>query len=313
MHRSVPAFAAVLAIGSVLGSAAPAAADGPLAPGDSRTIRLTVPETWTAALQVDVTAGTLTQVENACLDPEAEAGDDCSSTVGELADQLTGTVTLGVLGSAGCEPGAQSANLDLFGTRTTRLTAEAPGVECLFLELTFPDDEGDNLAQSDSLTLGLDLVARDFLDSGEPGGDAGTDGQIGADEGSGTPDGEGAGTVDPDTETAQSETGRDGNGRTTTDPGEADQAAGSDTGAVAAAAAGPAGTVVGEAPAGPVLDRVEARVSVGDDGVAVQTQAAETSVRGLVLAWGSLLLGAIALGWAAFVVVMRRRRKKVVA
>jgi hypothetical protein len=48
-------------------------------------------------------------------------------------------------------------------------------------------------------------------------------------------------------------------------------------------------------------------VSVGADGVSVETRAAESSLTGLAVAWSSLLLGGIVLGWVAFVLVRRRR------
>jgi hypothetical protein len=68
--------------------------------------------------------------------------------------------------------------------------------------------------------------------------------------------------------------------------------------------------VVAQAETGPVLGRVGAEISVGNEGLAVETQAADTSGQALVLAWCSLLVGATALGWAGFVMVMRRRRRK---
>lgn len=66
-------------------------------------------------------------------------------------------------------------------------------------------------------------------------------------------------------------------------------------------------------PAGPMVGRVGAQVSVGPDGVSVETRAADTSLRGMVLAWTSLLLGVIVLGWVAFVLLRRRRRTDVAA
>jgi hypothetical protein len=279
VRRSVPALAAVLAIGGVLASAGPAAADGPLAPGETRTVVLAVPDTWAdEAVQVTVTVGGLAQAENDCLGPEADAGDDCSSDVGELAGKLTATVAWGRTDAGSCEPGAGAVLLDLFGKATARLTQVA-GVDCLLLEMTFPDGESDDVAQSDSLTFGLDLVAQGLPDPVGPGGN--------------------------DTTTDEQDAG---------DQGDDSEGVGQGGGAVPAAsalAAGRDGTAVAQAPAGPVLDRVGAQVSVGDDGVAaVETRAAGTSIQALVLAWGSLLLGAIALGWVGFVMGMRRRRRK---
>lgn len=311
VHRAVPALVGLLAVGGVLASAGPAAADGALAPGDTRTIELAVPDTWSAALQVDVTVGTLDQQENACLDPEREAGDDCRSEVGELAGQLTATVALGVEEDDRCTPLrvedgsslAPEGELDLLGRTTARLTAETAGVDCLFLELTFVDDDGvNNLAQSDTLSFPLALVARDLVASdtgvGEeqtgPEGATGSDGGSGSVPASGPPSGELAGGIgDADADV-------DGAGGLGTD-GSPGVAAGAGDGVAVEPPA---------APAGPVLDRFDAQVSVGDGGVAVQTQAATGAVQGLVLAWASLLLGAVALGWTAFVLVKRRRRKE---
>jgi hypothetical protein len=299
VHRSAPVLAAAVAIVSVLASAGPAGADDPLAPGDTRTIQLPMPDKWAAAQQVDVTVGTLTQQENGCLDPESKAGDDCLPDTGDLAGQLTGSVTLGLPDGAGCQRG-QSADLSLLGTRTARLTAASPGVKCLFVELTFRDDALNNQAQSDSVTFGLDLVARELPAAEDPAEvPVSTDGQLDERAASDIPTGSGSAT--------------DGRDAATTSRVVTDRAADAGSGDLAAAPVGPVGTVVDQTPEGPVLDRLEAQVSVGGDGVAVQTEAATSSLQGQVLAWGSLLLGAIALGWWAFVVVLRRRREKVAA
>jgi hypothetical protein len=308
VHRSVPTFAAALAIGSVLASAGPAAADGPFVPGDTRTFQLQVPATWSAARQVDVTVASVTQLENGCLDPERKAGDDCLPDAGDLAGQLRGTVTLGLPDGEDCERG-QNAELALSGTRTARLTASSPGVSCLFVELTFRHDALNNQAQSDSLTFGLDLVARE-LPTAEDQTDipAGTDGSVPSD----FPARGGSATDGGDTATNPRDDDQDFDGTGTASSDGVDQAADADVGALPAPA-GRVGDPVDEVPEGSVLDRFQAQVSVGDDGVVVQTEAAESSVRGPLLAWGSLLLGAVALGWSAFVVVLRRRRKKVAA
>jgi hypothetical protein len=282
VHRSVLALAAALAAGSVLATAGPAAADGPLAPGETRTIQLAVPEKWSAALQVDVTVGSVSESENGCLDPEREAGDDCRSAAGELAGQLTSIVTLGLPDGEDCTPG-QRAELDLSGGRTARLTAASPGVRCLFVELTFRDDASNNRAQSDSVTLGLDLVARDHV----VGGDARAGGQV---------------VPNADSEALSVE-----NGATTTRPG-ADEVDPGDAEAAAQGPGEPPSTVVDQTAEGPVLDRLEAQISVGDDdGAGLETQAADASVQGQVLTWGSLLLGSVAVGWSTSVMVRRRR------
>jgi hypothetical protein len=54
-------------------------------------------------------------------------------------------------------------------------------------------------------------------------------------------------------------------------------------------------------------------VTIGDTGAAgaaVRTAAGATWLGGLVVAWGSVLLGAVALGGAAFALLMRRRRRE---
>jgi hypothetical protein len=297
VRLSVPALVAVVAIGGVLAAAGPAAADGPLAPGETRTVVLPVPDTWADdAVQVAVTVGGLAEAENDCLDAEADAGDDCSSDVGELAGKLTATVAWGRTDAGSCAPGAGAVPLDLFGQASARLTQVA-GIDCLQLEMTFPDGKSDNVAQSDSLTFDLDLVAQGLPDPvGPVRDDTNADEQDAGGQGSATQDGGPVLSV-------QGGDGQSGDGR----------GAGSGVGTVAAGPAVPVGqdgTVAAQAGTGPLLGRVGTKVSVGDEGLAVETQAADTSAQALVLVWGILLVGATALGWAGFVMMMRRRRRK---
>jgi hypothetical protein len=317
VRRSLPALAAVLAAGSVYTSAGPAAADAVLAPGSVQTAVIDVPDDWEdEAMQVDVTVGTLVEAENSCLDPEVEAGDGCStsedtSDTGELARQLTSTVAWGVHDPDGvCQPiteaDAVPLALVLDETAELRGTAGAMGVDCLLFELTFGHRTDNNLAQSDTVDIPLTLVARDLADPVEIDA-AGTDRVETHEDGTEQGSDSGLATRGADdsvrNETARSATAREPDGAAVV-PGGA--------GAVAAAPAaplGPAGEVIGQTPAGPVLDRVDARVGVDGDGVTVQTQAAGTSIQGLVLMWGSLLLGGIAMGWAGFVLVARRRKR----
>jgi hypothetical protein len=300
VHRAVPAIAAVLAMTGVFAAAGPAAADDPLAPGQTRAVVVPVPETWAAdAVEVTVTAGDLVQVENGCLEPEAEAGDDCSSTVGELAGKLTTAVAWGRTDDDDCVPGGEPAVLDLFGRTTARLT-EVSGVDCLLLEMTFADGDTDDVAQSDGLTFDLDLVAQGLPDPVVPGrGDEDTGGRAA--------DGQADGAAGPADQNGGAAIGQ---GADAQSAGGQVQGTGPGAGAVAPPVGGvPVAPQVARTPAGPVLDRVDAQIAVGNDGVAVETQAAEAFFGDSVLAWGGLLLGAVALGWVGFWMVLRRRRR----
>lgn len=314
--------------GSTLGATGAAAADGPLAPGQTRTVVLAVPGSWAAqATQVGITALRLEQSENDCLEMEAAAGDDCTSDVGELAGMLEPTVSWGRTVEGECRAGGPAVSLDLFGTTTARLT-EVDGVDCILLALAFPHGGSDNLAQSDTLAFGLELVGQglpdpddadpddadpdDAADPGAPGPDVAQGGGSAGGAGSaGDVTGQGAGTqVTGTLSTGTQVTGAtgDGAGQGTGQPGAApagvgtagDRAAGDGTDA-----AGDDATDDG----GPVLDRVEAQVEVGGEGVGVQTRAAGTSLQLLVLAWGGALLGVVGLGWLLFLLVLRRRRR----
>jgi hypothetical protein len=317
VRRSRAVLAAVIAAGGVLAGAAPAAADGSLVPGETQTVVLPVPDGWAAdADAVRVVVDGVEQLENDCLEPEKEAGDDCTSDRGELGDNLVATVAWGT-GGDDCRPAVDMTSLDIHGFDGTRFEStrfeHVAGVECFVFELSFPHGNSDSLAQSDSLTFGLDAVAEEI-----PGEVAGT----------GEPD-----YVDP----SPISSADDGSGTESQDPadllsGSAAPRANAGGNPAAVDGAAPARSQVGRGTAGqdgrtgtgappvhaeaavhdrgspgPMADRVGAQVSVGADGVSIETRAAETSIHSLALAWSSLLLGAIALGWFAFVLVRRRR------
>ena len=309
VHRSVPVLAAVLAVAGVLAGAGPSSAEEALAPGSTRTVVIQVPDRWAAdADVVRVVVRGLEEAENECLEPEEEAGDDCLSERGELADKLVATVAWGA-GDDACLPSVAAAQLpfaDPDGVRFERVA----GVQCVVLDLAFPHGNSDSLAQSDSLAFELDVVGEERPSALEPEGPP----QAPTGPRDGSPDPPSRNPADP----------RSGNGPVPGARGAGSGGAGGATGEGAAAAQGaPGGAgapgVRGAAdpdqrtPPGPMVGRVGAQVSVGADGVLVETRAADTSLRGLALAWTSLLLGGIVLGWVAFVLLRRRRRTEVAA
>jgi hypothetical protein len=306
MRRSVPTLAAAVAAASVFVGVGPAAADTGLAPGRSQAIVVDVPDDWAAnAVQVEVTVGTLTQRENDCLEPEVAAGDDCSDDVGELGGKLETTVTWAAGEGCGLAGGADrpaGVRLDLFDGEPVLLTG-VTGVKCLVLDLSFPDGDTDNIAQSDSLAFPLTLVAQGLPDPVEPDPVR--------------PD-----PVDPDAGDVSSPPGATGSAPSAVDggatgPGRTQGLDGAQGVAVAPgpdavgdAGTGEAGGVVGSPPAGPVVGQLDAQVSVDAGGVDVETQSADNSVRALVLLWSLGLLVAVALGWGWFVLARRRRRRR---
>jgi hypothetical protein len=313
--RPVSALAAVLAASAVLVGAGPASADEPVAPGETRTVVIPVPDQWAAdADVVRIAVRALEELENGCLEPEEEAGDDCGDGRGELADKMVATVAWGA-GDGGCQAEVKAARLEFDSVDGVRFQ-DVAGVECVVLHLTFPHGKRDSVAQSDSLQFELDVVGeerpgtvgRDDLTptptltptpsgsrdrgpdapSQDPGGRRpGSDPGAGARAGGGAADG---------ASRAGGGTGRDA----------AAQGARGVIGAPGARAAG----VEQRTPAGPMVGRVGAQVSVGSDGLSVETRAADVSLPGMALAWSSLLLGAIALGWVAFILWRRRRRRR---
>ncbi|MBN1093138.1 hypothetical protein JKP75_11595 [Blastococcus sp. TML/M2B] len=310
MRLPVAALAAALTIGGMLSTAAPAAAGGPLAPGGTQTVVVAVPASWAAeATQIAVSIRGLEQAENGCLEVEAEAGDDCSSDVGELAGKLSTTAAWGRAAGATCEPGAAPVPVDLFGAATARL-ADPGGVQCVLLAMTFLDGDSDNVAQSDTLTFDLVLVAEGPPDSpgttaGGTAGGTGTDvpasggGQVPGEQGVAPAEGGGQAGAAPEVAASGG----------AAPPVVGGRAVGGGAVAGGAAPGGPGALVGGGAPAGPELDRVDAQITVGGAGAGVETQAAATSFAALVLAWGAALLALVGLGWMLFLVLRRRRRR----
>jgi hypothetical protein len=306
VRRPNPALLAVLAAAGVIAGAGPAAADGSLAPGQTQTVVVPVPDRWAAdADAVAVVVDDLVQLENDCIEPERKAGDDCRDTSGELGDKLVATVAWGTVDGDGCRPAVVMAPLALAGLGGTRAEStrfqHVVGVECLVLNLTFPDGDSDNVAQSDSLTFRLDAVGEEV-----PGEVVSTVEPEGVDP---TPSADGSSGTEPQNSANPSSAGA----ATARGPVARSAAAGHGArGGTAAPAAERAAAVQRRGPAGPMVGRVDAQVSVGADGISVETRAAGTSLPGSALAWSSMLLGAVALGWVAFVLV-RRRRTDVVA
>jgi hypothetical protein len=283
---------AALALVAIAAGASPAAASEPLAPGETRETVVELPAGWTdQADRLGVSIAGLAQQENGCLDPEVRAGDtSCGPADGDLAEQLTATVAAGVLTDGSCVVPGAAATLSLLDTAVTHVSVSR--ASCLSLRLDFDDTgDDDNLAQSDTLSFSLQIVAEG------PGGVEGS---------GGSPT-----TVVQDVDTAgpASAAGPAAGG--------AAAAGARVAGRVAAAAAGPAvapGTVADGATAQQQpsavkqLGRIESQVSLGDDPVAVQTEASSTSLTQLIVLWGSLLVGAVLVGWSAFLVRRRRRQ-----
>lgn len=176
------------ALTAVVLQAAPAgAADvaGPLVPGASQVVTIRLPAGWAAqADTVAVSVTRLSQEENECLPPEVRAGDStCSAGGGDLAEQLSVDVGPGGLAGDVCQPSTTVQPLDLrAGGETVRLPATRP--ECLAVRLSFPHGADDNLAQSDTLSFDLAVVAagpRGVSPGSGTGTDPGAEPAVGAD------------------------------------------------------------------------------------------------------------------------------------
>jgi hypothetical protein len=281
VRRLLPA--AVLAAVGLLAGAGPAMAGDALAPGGSQTLTVRLPGSWVVpARLLDVSVAGLTQFENGCLEPEAEAGDDsCGVEEGDLAQRLVATVAAGRADGDGCRATVSAVPLYLVGRAvSSRLTVD--GVQCLIVGLEFPEGASDDVAQSDSLAFDLRVVAEGLADGA-------TAPQIrgGADSAGGRA-AAGVEAANGGTRTGGVAGGAPGNGPAAAPP----------------AIPGTTSTVVGD---------MKTAVTIGDTGAAgaaVRTAAGATWLGGLVVAWGSVLLGAVALGGAAFALLMRRRRRE---
>ncbi|WP_409329277.1 hypothetical protein [Trujillonella humicola] len=347
MRRPLSTAAVVLvATAGVLATGGPAAAEGGLVPGLTQDVRVDLDrDGWRETPEVlAVAVAAVGSAENGCLAPERDMGDGCAdegadpdADPGELVDQLSATVAPGsVDGSGKCAPLGPSVDLPLVAPSPDGATgkpvlrylpltldtgASWSAVTCLTLALTFEDRPDNNLAQSDTLELELEVSAESFAPGGGTGpGDGGATGGTGG----GAPGG-GGGTAGPGVGGPPAGVGPTagvgaGNGRGVA-PGVPVR------GGAAAQGVTPGGTVVG---------RSAASVTVDDDGVRsgtrpgsgtttetraqaeaapdtpAQTQtltrAAGQSLGAAVMWAGGLFLAVLALGWFLFLVVRRRRR-----
>ncbi|MGY1739407.1 MULTISPECIES: hypothetical protein [unclassified Blastococcus] len=306
MRRALTRSAAVVAVavGALL-PAGPAAADGPLMPGQTQALSVELePGTWDQVPDlVTVQVTRLLQLEKGCLEPEDAAGDrSCDPEQGELAGQLQATVTPGVIRDEACEAIGLPRGLDLLASGPVELAVATPAdwdrVTCLHLALTFRDLPENNRAQSDEVVVDLRVLARDLPGGPADGGDGATvEVPVGTPAGSPPAAGAAGGPV--------------GDAVAGAPAAGAPAAAGGGAGAPAAAPDGAVGGPVAPATGGPegeVVGRSDASVTVGGDGAAVRTQAAGTSLLGTALVWSGVLLAALALFWALFLLLRRRRR-----
>lgn len=284
----IPSAVAVLATCAL--GVTPAAADETLTPGSSQEVTVRLPGSWTGEVdRLGVAVTGLVQRENGCLHPEELAGDTtCGAEDGELAQQLLVSVAAGALDGGTCVAADPRTALSLLDGSQARLSVA--DVDCLSLELAFPDGANDDRAQSDTIKFQLDIAAEG------PGGVTGGGGD--------------AVVVTP------------------TGPGAAGAAAAADRGVTAADALTPAQAAavgqVGQAgapaagapavtapdavvpPAGTPIGEVQAQVQVDGSGALVQTESSTTSLRDIALIVGGLFLVTVALGWVLFLAWRRR-------
>ena len=280
---ALPAF---LALPALIAAAGPAAAGGGLAPGGAERLTVVLPAAWAAqADRLGVSVVHLVQAENDCLEPESAAGDrTCDADEGDLAGQLLVTVAAGTLDGGDCRARGASVPLDLLDPDAqSRLTVA--NVECLSLEMSFPDGDDDNLAQSDSLTFRIRTVAE---------GPAGITGTPETPPPVATPEDVGSVSVG-------------------TVGGSAGQRSGPTTVGAGQAPAGAAGSSPAAAGAddtrGNVIGEQTSSVGVGGGSVSVRTEAAASSIGDLVAAWGALFLGVLLVGSLLFRWWIIRRRR----
>jgi hypothetical protein len=281
------ALPAIVALPALIAAAIPASAAGGLAPGGADLLSVVLPTEWAAQADLlGVSVVGLAQAENGCLELESAAGDrTCDADGGDLAGQLLATVAAGTLHGGECNAPGPFVSLDLLHPDAqSRLTVA--GAECLSLELSFPDGDDDNLAQSDSLTFRLRTVAEgpDGVPPGRPDATAGV--ATSEDVGSVS-----AGRADLSP-------GQRG-GTPPVGAGQAQVGAGSSRAAVAGAA-DTRGNVVGVQ---------TSTVGVNGGSTDVQTEAATASIGDLVAAWGALFLGVLMVGFLLFRWWIVRRRR----
>jgi hypothetical protein len=270
-------------------------ADGALAPGGTAVLSVPLPGSWAAQVQqLGVSVVGLREQENGCLPQERKAGDTtCADDQGELAGQLGATVAAGRLSDGTCRADAATFDaLDLRGGKPTVMAVHAgPGtpVDCVQVSLQFRDQADNNRAQSDSITFGLHLVAEgDKLTAGSvrDSTDTGTTGTVGR-----------TGPSDSITVGHSQDPGGSASGM---------PRAGTVGAAVGARpAAGQAGAAALD---GPILGEQTTPVRVAGDVVGVRTESSSRPAGEVVLAWGSLFLGLVVLGFLAFLWWRRRRQ-----
>jgi hypothetical protein len=289
----IPSALAALAACAL--GATPAAAAEDLSPGTSEQLTVRLPAGWAGvADRLGVSVSGVVQLENGCLHPEEQAGDrSCGGRDGELAEQLIASVAAGTLDDGTCStPGPRTA-LALLGGGQTRLSVTT--VDCLSVELAFPDGPDDDLAQSDALQFQLDIAA-EGPGGVIGGGDAavvGGSSESAAPAAAGpAPAAAGPAGADPDP-AAGPVAGAVAAGGTTAGAG-----AGAGVGSGAGAAAPP--------PAGTPLGEVQAEVQIGGTGAQVRTESATRSLGDLALLVGGLFLVAVALGWVLLLAWRRR-------
>lgn len=298
---------ALLAAGTTLaGPAAHAAPAGaPLLPGGEQRLVVALPGSWVTDVdQLAVSAGALDQREHGCLPPERAAGDtSCGDDEGDLAGQLRAEVAGGVAVGADCRPTGAAEPLSLAEPAVvTRLGVR--GADCLVVRLTFPDGADDDLAQGDTLAVALRVVA-----TGPGAGPAPA--APGSSSTSST-------SSSPSTSSTSSSGSSSSRGQL---------AVGGTRGAAVppggVPVAGP-GTVAGELLGGgaPLPEAAapgagnravgswDGDLTVGADGVRVQTESVAASLGDRVLVWSAVLMGATSLGGLLWVVWRRRRGRR---
>lgn len=279
---------ALLFLSALVGGTPLASAAGGLTPGGTQSFSVSLPATWTAqADRLGVSVVDLVQAENECLEPERKAGDDCRPAGGDLAGQLLVTIAAGTLEDGSCEVSGPYVPLDLLDAEAQAILT-VDGAECLAARLDFPHGDDDNLAQSDTISFGLRTVAEGS--DGVSPGPGNTTAQV---DSTGTAPGGSAGggnAVRQRVGSGVGTPGRTGTGASGTAP--------SDTAPSETRPSGTGSTALGEQ---------TTRVDMSNKALTVETESSASSFGDPVQTWGSLFLGVVALGFAAFLWWSRRR------